>query len=93
MTPEDEKCFNYMKLMGMKGSSKRCRYRNLHPIDIIAIAGGAIDVNGIVSHEFDFNHGGHVEFHPALFFYYLDGYGMIGVTSVAEPIRKRRYQK
>ena len=67
--------------------------RRLYPIDIIAIAGGAIDVNGIVSHEFDFNHGGHVGFHPALFFCYIDGYGIIGEASVAEPIRKRRYQE
>ncbi len=57
MTPKDETCFNFMKLMGKEGQLKTIfRYRNLYPVAINAIASGAIDVKGIVSHEFDFDH-------------------------------------
>jgi len=57
MTPSDETCFNFMKLMGKEGQLKTIfRYRNLYPVAINAIASGAIDVKGIVSHEFDFDH-------------------------------------
>lgn len=57
MTPNDETCFNFMKLMGKEGQLKTIfRYRNLYPVAINAIASGAIDVKGIVSHEFDFDH-------------------------------------
>jgi L-iditol 2-dehydrogenase len=57
MTPNDETCFNFMKLMGKEGQLKTIfRYRNMYPVAINAIASGAIDVKGIVSHEFDFDH-------------------------------------
>lgn len=57
MTPGDETCFNFMKLMGKEGQIKTIfRYRNLYTVAINAIASGAIDVKGIVSHEFDFDH-------------------------------------
>ena len=57
MTPKDEICFNFMKLMGKEGQLKTIfRYRNLYPVAINAIASGAIDVKGLVSHEFDFDH-------------------------------------
>lgn len=57
MTPKDETGYNFMKLMGKEGQLKTIfRYRNLYPVAINAIASGAIDVKGIVSHEFDFDH-------------------------------------
>ncbi|AOY77676.1 NAD(P)-dependent alcohol dehydrogenase [Clostridium formicaceticum] len=56
MTPKDETAFNFMKLMSKEGALKTVfRYRNLYPVAINAIASGAIDVKGIVSHEFDFD--------------------------------------
>ncbi|AKL95915.1 threonine dehydrogenase [Clostridium aceticum] len=56
MTPKDETAFNFMKLMGKEGELKTVfRYRNLYPVAINAIASGAIDVKGIVSHEFNFD--------------------------------------
>jgi L-iditol 2-dehydrogenase len=57
MTPKDETCFNFMKLMGKEGQLKTIfRYRNLYPVAVNAIASGAINVKDIVSHEFDFDH-------------------------------------
>lgn len=57
MTPKDETCFNFMKLMGKEGQLKTIfRYRNLYPVAINAISSGAINVKNIVSHEFDFDH-------------------------------------
>ena len=32
------------------------RYRNIYPKAIAAVSSGAIDVNGIVTHEFDLEH-------------------------------------
>ena len=32
------------------------RYRNIYPKAIAAVASGAIDVNNIVTHEFDLEH-------------------------------------
>lgn len=55
MTPKDSVEFNFMKLMSKEGEIKTIfRYRNLYPVAINAIASGAIDVKGIVSHTFDF---------------------------------------
>lgn len=57
MTPKSETSFDFMKLMGKEGQVKTIfRYRNLYPVAINAIASGAIDVKGLVSHEFDFGH-------------------------------------
>ena len=57
MTPNDETCFNFMKLMGKEAQVRTIfRYRNLYPVAINAIASGAINVKDIVSHEFDFDH-------------------------------------
>ena len=56
MTPKDETCFNFMKLMGKEGQIKTIfRYRNLYPVAISAISSGAINVKNIVSHEFGFD--------------------------------------
>ncbi len=56
MTPKDETCFNFMKLVGKEAQIKTIfRYRNLYPTAINAISSGIINVKSIVSHEFDFN--------------------------------------
>jgi len=56
MTPKDETCFNFMKLMGKEGQLKTIfRYRNLYPVAISAISSGAINVKNIVSHQYDFD--------------------------------------
>jgi L-iditol 2-dehydrogenase len=55
LPPEDVIDFNFAKLMGQVADIRTIfRYKNLYPAAIRAIASGAIDVSGIVTHEFAF---------------------------------------
>ncbi len=57
MTPNDETSFNFMRLMEKEGQIRTIfRYRNLYPVAINSISSGAINVNSIVSNEYDFDH-------------------------------------
>jgi L-iditol 2-dehydrogenase len=57
MTPKEETCYNFMKLVGKEAQLKTIfRYRNLYPVAISAISSGTINVKDIVSHEYDFDH-------------------------------------
>ncbi|MCR4656177.1 MAG: NAD(P)-dependent alcohol dehydrogenase [Lachnospiraceae bacterium] len=49
--------FNFAQVMDKELSIRSVfRYRNIYPRAIAAVASGAIDVKGIVTHEFDFDH-------------------------------------
>ncbi len=49
--------FNFAQVMDKELSIQSVfRYRNIYPRAIAAVASGAIDVKGIVTHEFDFDH-------------------------------------
>ena len=53
--PEIE--YNFAQIMDKELTLKSVfRYRNIYPRAIAAVASGAIDVKGIVTHEFDFDH-------------------------------------
>ncbi len=53
--PEIE--FNFAQIMDKELSIQSVfRYRNIYPRAIAAVASGAVDVKGIVTHEFDFDH-------------------------------------
>lgn len=55
LAPKDIIDFNFMQIMVKEADIKTVfRYRNLYPTAIGAIADGKINVNGIVTHEFDF---------------------------------------
>ncbi|MDR1060587.1 MAG: NAD(P)-dependent alcohol dehydrogenase [Clostridiales bacterium] len=56
MAPDDVIPFNFAKLMGQVADLRPIfRYKNLYPTAIKALASGAIDVSGIVTHEFAFD--------------------------------------
>ena len=49
--------FNFAQIMDKEAEIKSVfRYRNIYPKAIAAVANGAIDVSGIVTHEFDLDH-------------------------------------
>lgn len=49
--------FNFAQIMDKEAEIKSVfRYRNIYPKAIAAVSSGAIDVNGIVTHEFDLEH-------------------------------------
>lgn len=55
LAPKDIIAFDFMQIMWKEAEIKTVfRYRNLYPAAIGAIADGKIDVQGIVTHEFDF---------------------------------------
>lgn len=53
MAPEDTCAFDFSKLMGNVGQLKTIfRYQNRYPTAIQAVAGGGIDLSGIISREY-----------------------------------------
>lgn len=49
--------FNFAQIMDKEAEIKSVfRYRNIYPKAIAAVASGAIDVSGIVTHEYDLEH-------------------------------------
>lgn len=56
LAPQDIIEYNFMQIMWKEAQIKSVfRYRNIYPAAIEAISSGAIDVKGIVTHEFEFN--------------------------------------
>ena len=56
LAPKDIIEFDFMQIMTKEVEIKSVfRYRNIYPAAIGAISDGKIDVNGIVTHEFDFS--------------------------------------
>ncbi len=57
IAPVEEIRFNFAQIMDKEAEIKSVfRYRNIYPKAIAAVASGAIDVNGIVTHEYDLDH-------------------------------------
>ncbi|MBQ6442082.1 MAG: NAD(P)-dependent alcohol dehydrogenase [Lachnospiraceae bacterium] len=57
ISTKPEIAFNFAQVMDKELTIKSVfRYRNIYPRAIAAVASGAIDVKGIVTHEFDFDH-------------------------------------
>ncbi len=57
LSAQEEISFNFAQIMDKEAEIKTVfRYRNVYPKAIAAVAGGAIDVRQIVTHEFDLNH-------------------------------------
>ncbi|WP_312354364.1 NAD(P)-dependent alcohol dehydrogenase [Aminipila sp.] len=57
LAAEPEINFNFGKIMAKEATIESVfRYRNVYPKAIAAIADGIIDVSGIITHEFDFDH-------------------------------------
>ena len=55
MAPVDRIDYNFTKVMNKEATIKSVfRYQNMYSKAIQAVAGGIIDVSGIVTHEFDF---------------------------------------
>jgi len=55
MAPQPEINYNFAQIMAKEAEIKSVfRYRNVYPMAIDAISGGRIDVEKIVTHEFDF---------------------------------------
>lgn len=55
MAPDDTIDYNFIKLISKEADIRTIfRYRNMYPIAIGAVAGGFIDISGIVTHEYDF---------------------------------------
>ena len=49
--------FNFAKIMAKEAEIQSVfRYRNIYPKAIAAVSSGAINVKGIVTHEFDLEH-------------------------------------
>lgn len=56
MAPQDKIEYDFSKIMAKELTIKSVfRYRNLYPVAIAAIADGKIDVEKIITHEFDFS--------------------------------------
>lgn len=54
---QEEINYNFAQIMDKEATIKSVfRYRNIYPKAIAAVASGAIDVNNIVTHEFDLDH-------------------------------------
>lgn len=57
MNPQEEIAFNFAQMMDKEATLKTVfRYRNIYEKAIAAVASGAIDVKGIVTHEYDLDH-------------------------------------
>lgn len=57
LSAQEEINYNFAQIMDKEASIKSVfRYRNIYPKAIEAVSAGAIDVNGIVTHEFDLEH-------------------------------------
>ncbi|MGE9881089.1 NAD(P)-dependent alcohol dehydrogenase [Bariatricus sp. SGI.161] len=57
LSAQEEINFNFAQIMDKEATIKSVfRYRNIYPKAIEAVSAGAIDVNGIVTHEFDLEH-------------------------------------
>ena len=57
ISAQEEITFNFAQIMDKEATIKSVfRYRNIYPKAIAAVASGAIDVSGIVTHEFDLDH-------------------------------------
>jgi L-iditol 2-dehydrogenase len=55
MAPDDTIAYNFVKLISKEADIRTIfRYVNMYPKSIQAVAGGAIDISGIITHEFDF---------------------------------------
>ena len=57
ISAQEEITYNFAQIMDKEATIKSVfRYRNIYPKAIAAVASGAIDVSGIVTHEFDLDH-------------------------------------
>ena len=57
LSAQEEINYNFAQIMDKEATIKSVfRYRNIYPKAIEAVSAGAIDVNGIVTHEFDLDH-------------------------------------
>ena len=57
ISAQEEINYNFAQIMDKEATIKSVfRYRNIYPKAIAAVASGAIDVNNIVTHEFDLEH-------------------------------------
>ena len=57
LSAQEEITYNFAQIMDKEATIKSVfRYRNIYPKAIEAVSAGAIDVNGIVTHEFDLEH-------------------------------------
>lgn len=57
LSAQEEINYNFAQIMEKEATIKSVfRYRNIYPKAIEAVSAGAIDVNGIVTHEFDLDH-------------------------------------
>lgn len=57
MNPQEEILFNFGQMMDKEATLKTVfRYRNIYDKAIAAVGSGAIDVKGIVTHEYDLEH-------------------------------------
>lgn len=57
LAAQEEITYNFAQIMDKEAEIKTVfRYRNIYPKAIAAVSSGAIDVKGIVTHEFDLDH-------------------------------------
>ena len=57
MAPDDMIPYNFVKMISKEADIRTIfRYVNMYPKAIQAVSGGFIDISGIVTHEFDFDH-------------------------------------
>lgn len=57
ISAQEEINYNFAQIMDKEATIKSVfRYRNIYPKAIEAVSAGTIDVNGIVTHEFDLDH-------------------------------------
>lgn len=57
ISAQEEINYNFAQIMDKEATIKSVfRYRNIYPKAIAAVSSGAIDVKGIVTHEFDLDH-------------------------------------
>ena len=57
ISAKEEITYNFAQIMDKEATIKSVfRYRNIYPKAIAAVSGGAINVKGIVTHEFDLDH-------------------------------------
>lgn len=57
ISSQQEISYNFAQIMDKEATIKSVfRYKNIYPKAIAAVAGGAIDVKSIVTHEFDLEH-------------------------------------
>lgn len=57
ISAKEEITYNFAQIMDKEATIKSVfRYRNIYPKAIVAVSSGAINVKGIVTHEFDLEH-------------------------------------